>query len=95
MISVSDILKILESIPVWRRLKDLPERVGKLEERIAMLERGLAAPKPAGPSCPLCGAPMRTAKVEKDPVMGEVGVQLHTLSCTACDHTEQRQIVPK
>jgi hypothetical protein len=33
-ISVSDILKILDQIPIWKALRELPKRVTELETRL-------------------------------------------------------------
>lgn len=37
-ISVSDVVKILEQIPIWKMLRDLPKRVIDLEARLKALE---------------------------------------------------------
>lgn len=55
---VSETLAILDRIPVWKELKQLPERVAALEARIAELER---RPPPAPVNahmkpCRACGA---------------------------------------
>ena len=93
MLSVSDILKILDNIPVWKTLGTLPKRVEELERRLAAIE---AAPKkPADPECPLCHAPMKVTKVEPHRVFGPMGVQNHTYACTACNHKEERKIDPR
>ncbi|WP_155983488.1 hypothetical protein [Nitratireductor aquibiodomus] len=48
LIAVSDILKILDQIPVWRSLTSLPKRIAELEARVATLESGKAATKAPG-----------------------------------------------
>ena len=53
MISVSDVLKLLEKIPVWGTLSKLPERVKLLEQKVASLEA--AGPAPGRRPCPACG----------------------------------------
>jgi hypothetical protein len=95
MISVSDILKILDSIPIWKSVKALPDRMKELEGRVERLEKALAAPpRKSGPACPVCDAPMKVTKVEEDPIFGKLGAQRHHYACTACDHTESRKINP-
>lgn len=38
MISVDDVLKILDRIPIWKNLAALPAKVAALEKRVAELE---------------------------------------------------------
>jgi hypothetical protein len=94
-VSVSDILKILDQVPVWKTLTALPKRLRDLEERMAALEA--TPPKKAGEPCPLCDEPMKVTAVEEDPIFGVMGMKVHTLTCTGaeCSHTETRQIDPK
>ena len=92
-VSVSDILKVLDQVPGWKAVMGLPKRLKELEDRVAALE-GKPAAK-AAEACPLCEAPMKVTRVEDDPVFGVMGLKEHTLSCTACPHTETRQVDPK
>lgn len=90
--SVGDILKLLDQIPVWKTLATLPKQVRELEARIAALEGRQAKPSRA---CPICGSDMKIESVEPDPTFAFAGVQRHNLACTACAHTEQRQVDPR
>jgi hypothetical protein len=47
---IGDILSLLDRIPIWKRVKALPEQVDALEKRIAVLEA-----KPNLPICESCG----------------------------------------
>ena len=49
MFSVSDILSLLDKIPIWKTLKELPDRVTKLEEEVVILKA-----KPNGARCSEC-----------------------------------------
>ena len=94
MISVSDILKILEQWPRWKALTAMPERLKALEDRVAALE---ARPKaPAADACPLCGEAMKVTASDAHPIFGTFGVQERTLTCTngACGHSEKREFDP-
>jgi uncharacterized protein with PIN domain len=84
-ITVSDLLKILDSIPVWKDLKALPGRLKSLEERVSALEHKPIASAPKGKRCPFCGEEaFFLEKSERDPIMGDVGVMLRTYKCRSC-----------
>jgi hypothetical protein len=97
LISVSDILKILEQIPVWKALVSLPKRLGELEGRMKALEDGRAgAPNRApGPKeCPKCGATMRVEREEAHRTFSSAGVKNHFLTCDACGNEAERMYSP-
>ena len=83
-------LKILER---WAGFKRLAQELSALEQRVATLETEMAK-RPNPPTCPVCQAPMRVAKVEPHPVLKAMGVQQHTLQCTVCSHSETRRVDP-
>ena len=96
--SVSDILKILDQIPIWKTVKELPAKVAALEERCATLERRLAAAEaePArapGEACKACGErQLRLKNREKaGGIWADMGVYRETWSCGACGFTEERE----
>jgi len=98
VISVSDIIKLLDQIPIWKRLVSLVKEVDELKARVAILEE--TARKPAAPApelCPLCeSGSLKVIAVRPHPQFGTFGAQLRTLKCTneACGHTENRKHDP-
>ena len=97
MISVSlgDIVKALESVPVWKQVVGLIRRVDALEERVRTLESGAA--KPAANLCPICeSGRLKVIAARPDRKFGALGVQQHDLKCDnpACAHSEQRLFDP-
>ena len=94
-ISVSDILKILDQIPIWKAVRELPKRVAELERRVAELEEGKAAP-PVSPAriCPICDATMKVVAEVAHPQFGFAGVKIHKLECPACGHKTERNFEP-
>jgi hypothetical protein len=98
-ISVSDILKILDQIPVWRNLSALPRKVAALEERIAALESAkLALPPPpkidAAKACPMCGTEMKITAETDHPEFGFAGLKIHQMTCPGCDQKATREFKP-
>ncbi|MBX6382111.1 MAG: hypothetical protein IRZ07_03920 [Microbispora sp.] len=82
-------MKLLEQVPLWKRLKELPGRVEALERRIAALE----AARPAADACPKCHAPaLRLLAETPDPMFGDLGVKLRAFRCEACGFETSRQI---
>jgi hypothetical protein len=99
MISVSDILKILDQIPVWKSLAGLPKRLADLEARVAAMEgRASAAPRRAGPradECPTCGGKLRVTLERRDPDFGPMGQKIHEMICDGCGTTTERHWSPQ
>ena len=95
-VSVSDILKLLEQIPIWKAVAGLPKRVAELERKVAALEAAAkgGAQRPTGRECPVCGAEMRVTAETPDPTFGVLGVKLHSLKCGECGTAAQRQFEP-
>ena len=92
---LSDILSslggLLDKIPIWKKLKTLPERIDALEKRIHELETRGVAPK-SEKTCPACGEryffvfgpPPDPARPKK-----------RIYKCKACDHVEEIDDTPK
>lgn len=58
---IGDALSLLDRVPIWKRVKELPDKVEALERRIAALES-----KPKLPLCESCGEGfMRRQKDER------------------------------
>jgi hypothetical protein len=91
-VSVSDLLKILDQIPIWKSVASLPRRLAALEERIAALESAkpsLPAPATIDPAktCPMCGSEMKVIAEHDHPTFHFAGVRLHHLTCPSCAFT--------
>lgn len=95
MLSVSDILKLLDQLPIWKTVKDLPARVTALEARVAALEAPRLATSSPGQVCPGCGAHAlrRTAAVTSSTPFGALGAKDETWTCSACGAQDERLAV--
>lgn len=93
MISVSDILKILDQVPVWRTVKELPKRVQALEEELAVLKEQMKSPtETTGEPCPFCGK--HAMRMEwSTPIggaMGKLGVMRESWKCQECGRSREK-----
>lgn len=87
MAVLSEILALLDKWPLWKRLKEAPDRLDELEQRLAALE--VAPRKAPGKPCKACGEPaMRLTSSEPDPIMGDLGAKRETWTCGACAFAE-------
>jgi DNA-directed RNA polymerase subunit M/transcription elongation factor TFIIS len=91
MVSVSDLLTLLDKVPVWKRIKELPDRIVKLESRVSELEGKLGKPL-SKDACPKCGE--RQFFVEHSRTVGAVGLQERIYKCRACEFVEKRREKP-
>lgn len=87
MISVSDILAVLNKWPQWKRTTECPDRVDALEERVSQLEKQLQSPlKLPGKPCKACGE-HAVRRVSSKPIqggLGRLGVKQETWQCEKC-----------
>ncbi|MEQ1484783.1 hypothetical protein [Methyloglobulus sp.] len=90
MISVKDIMVILDKIPIWKQLIGLPSRIEALEKRVSELEsKGITT----GDSCPKCKAKtFELISTAPDPLFGEMGVQKRLYKCSACGFEESKNV---
>lgn len=90
MLSIQDLLALLDHWPLWKRIKESPARLDALEKLIAGLEAKLA---PAtGEVCPKCRAPaFHVASNRPMPHMEWAGKSLDTWRCDTCGHTMEKR----
>lgn len=96
VITVSDILKILDQVPVWKVLTKTPGRLDALEKRIAALEEAKMLPGVSpGEPCPACGAHAlrRTSSEKTKGHMAVFGARDEVWTCTSCGATDVRENV--
>lgn len=98
MISVSDILKLLNEIPIWKAISALPKRVAELERKVAALEAASQTkPQDKTPSariCPLCAATMKVVSERAHPTFAFAGLKQHELECPECGNKATRDFDP-
>lgn len=88
MISIKDLLAVLDKWPTWKRITESPARIDALEARIAALES--AAQKPADTNlgrCQHCGS--RNLKVvgtaiSEEIARGALGLRDNKCQCLDC-----------
>lgn len=98
-VSVSDLLKVLDQIPIWKAIVGLPKRLAELERRVNDLEDklGQATTTPQIPEarlCPLCGATMSIIKETAHPTFDFAGLKIHHMECPECGNIASRDYRP-
>jgi C4-type Zn-finger protein len=91
MFSISDLVKLLEQIPVWKKLNAMPAEIEALRRRVEMLEAS-GRRTPGADECPKChGLAYSLDRSEDDPMFGRMGVQRHYYSCKSCGYESYKQ----
>lgn len=96
MLNLSDILKLLDQLPIWKTLKAQPARIDALEERIAKLEQASQRPARApGQPCPECGAHAlrRTESKPSAGPFGALGARDEVWTCAESGARDEREAV--
>jgi len=98
-VSVSDMLKLLDQIPIWKAVSGLPKRVAKLERKVADLQEKsagtIASPtRESGRECPICGATMKVTLETPHRHFGFSSLKIHHMECPECRHKTTRTFRP-
>ena len=79
--NVSDVVKLLEKIPAWKEIKDLPKKITDLENEISELKSKMVFKE----SCPSCGS-------QEFPAIRSRNIGVRTYQCKSCQYKETRNI---
>ena len=70
MLSLKDLTELLDKWPLWKKMKESPERIDALEKRIKSLEKRLSG---TGDICPKCKQP--TFELFDSKMLEDISVQ--------------------
>jgi uncharacterized protein with PIN domain len=88
MSTVNELLNLLDKIPLWKRITNLPKEIDLLNQRVALLEAKLSG---GGDICPSCKQPLfKLTDSEPDKIFGAAGVSKRTYLCSGCGFTESK-----
>ncbi len=93
MATLDNLIALLNRLPIWKKLKTLPERVDALERRVGELEAQVSGG--VQDVCPKCKKrTFAVTRSEPDPTFGELGATSRTYECTdpACGHSERKVV---
>lgn len=93
--NLSDLNNWLDKIPAWKNLKNMPERVSNLENKISVLEEKLKLGKP--PTCPFCFKGEQLLERRRNFARAGRPVENQTWKCQNpdCGKIDQREILLK
>lgn len=86
--TIGEISALLDKIPLWKRLKALPQEIEELRARVDELERRLRGG--SGLTCPMCNS-AQFVRVSTDDALSQIGYITDHFHCQECGHREQRQ----
>ena len=93
MFAIKDLLALLEEWPKWKRIRDTPDNLDTLAQRVSELETRLA--RCPGEGCPRCGElAFRVQRSEPDAMLGVVGGMAHYMKCEKCAFEDKRIAKP-
>jgi len=90
---VDETLKVLERIPIWKRLGEIPAEVDDLKQRLAVLEGQLNGKWPAD-VCRYCGA--RAVRLARQFGRPDIhGLMVEEWACGDCGRVDERRVKPR
>lgn len=93
MVSISDLASILDKLPIWKTLKELPARVAELEKRVAELES--EEKKSGHPPCAFCHSEnVQLQSLGPHEIFGDSGIKTALYVCDDCNNTYEKEIDP-
>ncbi|HEY0920503.1 hypothetical protein [Devosia sp.] len=90
--AIDDFMKMLDRIPIWKRLGEVPSEVYDLKRRVADLEEKLGGKWPAE-VCRYCGERAVRLMDHRGPDAHGIITELWT--CGACQQTDRRPVKPR
>ncbi len=82
MLSIKDLTELLDRLPQWKRMKDSPARIDKLEERLKAIEDKMSG---TGELCPFCKQPaLELLEIQPLPFFEESGIKKYIYKCLKC-----------
>lgn len=88
---LEDMMKVLDRVPGWKRLQEVPAEVDALKAKVAALEEKLGGKWPAD-VCKYCGARAVRLAVTLGP--DAKGLLQQSWDCSECKQRELRLIKP-
>ncbi len=97
MVNMKELKELMEKVPVWKDAAGAPEWMNELEARLHALEAQAAGAREdargTGDTCPCCNTPSgRIFRIDKDPILGDIGGMMHYFECTACNKYYNRPV---
>jgi hypothetical protein len=89
---LEDVLNVLDRVPIWKRLKQVPAEVDEIKERIIALEDRLGSKWPAD-VCRFCGE--RAARLSSSRAANDKGIVTEYWHCEKCQESDLRSYKAK
>jgi hypothetical protein len=89
---IEDLNALLEKIPIWKKLVQLPDRIDAIENRIKSLEDKMSG---SGELCPFCNQPANNLlEIKPHEIFGDAGLKIGVYKCNNCNKIFEREIDP-
>lgn len=87
---IKDLNELLEKIPVWKKLVQLPDRIDSLEKRIKSIEDKMSG---SGELCPFCKQPtLRLLEIKPHKIFGDAGLKVGFYKCDNCKEEVENEM---
>jgi len=87
---IKDINELLEKIPIWKKLVQLPDRLDGIEKRLKSIEDKMSG---SGELCPYCKQPtLQLLEIKPHKLFGEAGLKVGSYKCNNCKKDFKKEL---
>lgn len=87
---IKDINELLEKIPIWKKLVQLPDRLDGIEKRLKSIEDKMSG---SGELCPYCKQPtLQLLEIKPHKLFGDAGLKVGFYKCNNCKKDFEKEL---
>jgi transposase-like protein len=90
MFALKDLNELLDKMPLWKRMKETPDKLDELAKRVKAIEDRISG---TGDVCPFCRQPkVQLLEIKPDQTFGDMGLKRGYYKCDGCGKTFDKEM---